>query len=129
MNIHADHRENRSKASSRALVFAGGLCGAAGVGLSAAAAHLGGAFTGTVASFLLAHAPVFVAVGLTGGNRIARIACLVLAVGLVLFCGDLLMRDFGGMRLIAMAAPAGGTLLLAGWLVLAASAFAGPRSN
>lgn len=129
MDMQAEYRESPSRTSSRALVFAGGLCGAAGVGLSAAAAHLGGAFTGTVASFLLAHAPVFVAVGLTGANRIAKIACLVLAVGLVLFCGDLLMRDFGGTRLMAMAAPTGGTLLLAGWLVLAASAFTKSKSR
>ncbi len=129
MNIHVDRNEARLKSSNRALVFVGGLCGAAGVGLSAAAAHLGGAFTGTVASFLLAHAPVFLVAGLADGNRITRIGCFILAAGLVLFCGDLLMRDFGGTRLVAMAAPTGGTLLLAGWLVLAASAFAGSRSN
>lgn len=129
MSMQAGGGHNLSETSSRVLVFAGGLCGAAGVGLSAAAAHLGGAFTGTVASFLLAHAPVLVAVGLMRANRVARIACLVLAVGLVLFCGDLLMRDFGGTRLMAMAAPTGGTLLIAGWLVLAVSAFAGSRSS
>lgn len=129
MDMQAEYRESSSRTSSRALVFAGGVCGAAGVALSAAAAHLDGAFTGTVASFLLAHAPVFVAVGLTGANRIAKIASLVLAVGLLIFCGDLLMRDFGGTRLIAMAAPTGGTLLLAGWLVLAASAFAKSKSR
>ena len=58
--------------SGRILVFAGGLIGAAGVALSAAAAHLGGAFVGTAASFLLMHAPVFLAVGLIGANRMLR---------------------------------------------------------
>ncbi|TIM12450.1 MAG: DUF423 domain-containing protein [Mesorhizobium sp.] len=112
----------------RILVFAGGLCGAAGVALSAAAAHLGGAFVGTVATFLLMHAPVFLAVGLVGANRIMRTASLILLIGLVLFCGDLLARDFLGSRLFSMSAPIGGTLLIAGWLAVAASALKRPRS-
>lgn len=113
--------------SSRILVFAGGLCGAAGVALSAAAAHLGGAFVGTAASFLIMHAPVFLAVGLLGANRILRAGSLVLLVGLVLFSGDLLARDFLGSRLFPMSAPIGGTLLIGGWLAIAASALVRPH--
>ncbi|ESX09374.1 DUF423 domain-containing protein [Mesorhizobium sp. M1148] len=114
--------------SARILVFAGGLAGAAGVALSAASAHLGGAFVGTAASFLIMHAPVFLAVGLAGASRILRIGSLVLLVGLVLFCGDLLARDFVGSRLFPMSAPIGGTLLIAGWLVIAASALVRQRT-
>ncbi|TPM41371.1 DUF423 domain-containing protein [Mesorhizobium sp. B2-3-4] len=113
---------------SRLLVTAGGLLGAAGVALSAAAAHRGGAFTGTAASFLLMHAPVFLAIGLADANRWLRMASLVLLVGLLLFAGDLLARDFWGSRLFPMSAPIGGTLLIAGWLAIAASALARPRS-
>ena len=120
----ADHP---AEGSARILVFAGGLCGAAGVALSAAAAHLGGAFVGTAASFLIMHAPVFLAVGLAGANRILRIGSLVLLVGLVLFCGDLLARDFVGSRLFPMSAPIGGSLLIAGWLAIAASALVRQR--
>ncbi|KAA3449562.1 DUF423 domain-containing protein [Mesorhizobium sp. SARCC-RB16n] len=112
---------------SRLFVFAGGLVGAAGVALSAAAAHRGGAFTGTAASFLLMHAPVFLAIGLVGANRWLRIASLVLLAGLLLFAGDLLARDFWGSRLFPMSAPIGGTLLIAGWLAIAISAVARPR--
>ncbi|WP_245273169.1 DUF423 domain-containing protein [Mesorhizobium sp. L2C084A000] len=90
--------------------------------LSAAAAHLGGAFVGTAASFLLMHAPVFLAAGLLGANRMLRIGSLILLVGLLLFCGDLLARDFIGSRLFPLSAPIGGTLLIAGWLAIAASA-------
>ncbi|MBZ9675127.1 DUF423 domain-containing protein [Mesorhizobium sp. ES1-1] len=104
------------------LVFAGGLVGAAGVALSAAAAHRGGAFTGTAASFLLMHAPVFLAVGLIGANRYLRVGSLVLLAGLLLFAGDLVARDFLGSKLFPMSAPIGGTLLIAGWLAVAASA-------
>ncbi|MER8443103.1 DUF423 domain-containing protein [Mesorhizobium sp. M1066] len=114
--------EQFSGTNSRILVLAGGLCGAAGVALSAAAAHLGGAFVGTAASFLIMHAPVFLAAGLLGANRILRIGSLILLVGLLLFCGDLLARDFIGSRLFPLSAPIGGTLLIAGWLAIAASA-------
>ncbi|MER9601433.1 DUF423 domain-containing protein [Mesorhizobium sp. M0243] len=114
--------EQFSGTSTRILVLAGGLCGGAGVALSAAAAHLGGAFVGTAASFLLMHAPVFLAAGLLGANRMLRIGSLILLVGLLLFCGDLLARDFIGSRLFPLSAPIGGTLLIAGWLAIAASA-------
>ena len=121
----ADHLAGNS---SRILVFAGGLCGAAGVALSAAAAHLGGAFVSTAASFLLMHAPVFLAVGLIGVNRMLRCGGFTLLVGLLLFSGDLLARDFLGSRLFPMSAPIGGTLLIAGWLVIAGSALLRPRA-
>ena len=119
--------EKPANGGSRLLVLAGGLVGAAGVALSAAAAHRGGAFTGTAANFLLMHAPVFLAIGLAGGSRCLRIAGLVLLVGLLLFAGDLLARDFLGSRLFPMSAPIGGTLLIAGWLAIAVSALWPPR--
>jgi uncharacterized membrane protein YgdD (TMEM256/DUF423 family) len=106
----------------RFLVAAGGLCGAAGVALAASAAHAGGAFTGTVSSFLMMHAPVFLAIGLFAGGRFLRIGAGVLLVGLIVFAGDLLARDYIGDRLFPFAAPVGGTLLIAGWILIAASA-------
>jgi len=120
--------EQSPGSSGGILVLASGLCGAAGVALSAAAAHLGGAFVGTAASFLLMHAPVFLAAGLLGATRMLRIGSLILLVGLVLFCGDLLARDFLGSRLFPLSAPIGGTLLIAGWLVIAASPLLRARS-
>lgn len=113
-------------ALARLLTVAGGLCGAAGVSLSAAAAHAGGANTGTAASFLLMHAGAFLAVGLTRSSRPLRIAATVVLVGLAVFAGDLLMRDFAGMRLFPMAAPIGGSLMILGWLAVAVTgAFTG----
>lgn len=109
-------------AAHRALIAVGGLCGAAGVALSAAAAHADGANVGTAATFLLAHAPVFLAVGMAGGSRVMRSAALVLLLGVLLFCGDLLMRDYAGTRLFPMAAPAGGAIMILGWLGMAVSA-------
>ena len=104
-------------------IFAGGLFGAAGVALSAAAAHAGGGNVATAASFLLAHAPALLALGLLARGRAMAAGGVILLVGVVLFAADLLMRHYVGTRLFPMAAPAGGTAMIAGWLVVAASAF------
>jgi len=104
------------------LAAAGGLCGAAGVALSAVAAHAGGGNIGTAATMLLAHGPVLLAAGLAGTGRAMRLAGLVLLVGVLLFAGDLLVRETGAARLFPMAAPAGGMLMIAGWLGIAVSA-------
>ncbi|MFC5386394.1 DUF423 domain-containing protein [Aquamicrobium segne] len=111
------------------IVFIAGLAGAAGVALSAAATHGGGIFTGTAASFLLAHAGVLVALGLFTANRTLHAAGLILIAGLILFCGDLLMRDYVGTRLFPFAAPIGGTLLMAGWLAIALAALRSQKSS
>lgn len=108
---------------SRSFIFAGGLAGAAGVALSAAAAHTGGHDIGIAASFLVMHAPALLAIGLFPRNRLLAAGGAILLVGLLLFCGDLAMRDFAGHRLFPMAAPIGGSALILGWLVVAASAF------
>jgi uncharacterized membrane protein YgdD (TMEM256/DUF423 family) len=71
---------------------------------------------------LLVHAPAFLAIGLLPGNRMVRLSFWTLLAGLALFTGDLAMRVYAGTRLFPMAVPAGGTLLIAGWLVVAASA-------
>lgn len=110
-------------------VVAGGLLGAAGVALLAASAHLGGAYTGTAANFMLLHAPVLVAVGLCGGSRAALVAAWGLVLGVALFAGDLLLRDAMGQRLFAYAAPMGGTVTILSWLALAASPFFARRAG
>lgn len=119
--------DSTSSTFGRLLAFAGGLCGAAGVALSAMATHHGGAFIGTAADFLLFHAAALLAIGLAGTGRWLRLGGLVLIVGLVLFCGDLLARDLLGGRLFPFAAPTGGTLLILGWLLVAASAPIRPK--
>jgi uncharacterized membrane protein YgdD (TMEM256/DUF423 family) len=114
--------------ASRPLILLGGLCGAAGAALSALASHHGGAFIGTAANFLLFHAPALLAIGLVGQIRGLQLGGFVLAFGLVLFCGDLLARDLLGNRLFPFAAPVGGTLLIAGWLAVAAAALVHPKA-
>lgn len=115
--------------ATRLLLFLAGLAGAAGVALAAAAAHRGGEGLETAATFLILHAAALVGVAALAaaapGTPFARVALIggaVLFVGLVLFSGDLAARAFLDDRLFPMAAPTGGTLLIAGWLVLAVSA-------
>ena len=119
---------NDPPAVGHILTFVAGLFGAAGVALSALAAHRSGVLIGTAAQFLLVHAAALLAIGLAGAARTFQIAGLVLATGLALFCGDLVARDLVGNRLFPFAAPAGGTLLIAGWLLLAVAALFRPKA-
>ena len=111
------------------MIIAGGLFGAAGVALSAMAAHAGGGNLGTAATMLLAHAPALLALGLLPreGSRMLALGGLVLALGVLLFAGDLVMRDWAGTRLFPMAAPAGGIAMIAGWLMVAVAGVAAGR--
>lgn len=109
--------------SSTALVFLGGVFGAAGVALSAMAAHAGGGNLSTAANMLLFHAPALLALGLAARGRLLPYAGLALALGVALFSGDLMARDFLGNRLFPMAAPAGGVIMIVGWLMVAVGAF------
>ncbi len=115
--------------TQKLFILAGGLAGAAGVALSAAAAHAGGGNVATAASFLLAHAPALLAIGLLGRGRLLAAGGAVTLAGLLLFTGDLLMRHYAGDRLFPMAAPIGGTSMIAGWLLIAASAFTIPARS
>ena len=108
--------------TSRLLILAGGVCGAAGVALSAVAAHGGSPNTASAATFLVVHAPALLVVGLIFFNAVMRWAAVILLLGLALFAGDMVSRDFLDTRLFAMAAPIGGGLMILGWLGIAVSA-------
>jgi uncharacterized membrane protein YgdD (TMEM256/DUF423 family) len=80
---------------------------------------------------LLFHATAVLAVVALAGRgmvhgRIAIAAGFGFVVASALFAGDLTLRQFAGHSLFSMAAPTGGTLLIASWLTLALSA-AWPR--
>jgi uncharacterized membrane protein YgdD (TMEM256/DUF423 family) len=110
-----------------------GVMGAAGVALSAAAAHAGaGTSVASAAQLLLFHATAVPgAVALADRGRLWRGAALLAAVGFVagavLFAGDISLRSFAGHRLFPMAAPTGGSLLIVAWLVLALAAIVGDK--
>lgn len=105
------------------------LMGFAGVGLLAAAAHAAPnpppvQMAGQV---LLFHASVLfgATVARKGGylrDMPARIALSAIILGTLLFAADLARLGFVGAGLFPYAAPAGGWLMLGGWLVLAVAA-------
>ncbi len=116
----------------RILVILAGIMGADGVILAAAAAHQGDATRLMPASsMLLFHATAILAVAALAERGIIHFKIgiaagfgFVIAAGL--FSGDLTMRQYAGHGLFPMAAPTGGTLLIASWLLLAVAA-AWPR--
>ena len=112
------------------LLVLASLAGACGVLLAAAAAH-GAPASGldSAAYLLLFHAvAVLSAAGLADRGLLCRPMAMAAMAGFIvggsLFAGDIAMRAFANQRLFPMAAPAGGTLLILAWLVLAVAAIA-----
>jgi uncharacterized membrane protein YgdD (TMEM256/DUF423 family) len=114
--------------AERTLVALAGLMGACGVVLAAGAAHLADASRlAAASSMLLFHAcAVLGTVALTERGvlnaRVGIVAAFGFVIAAVLFAGDLTVRQYAGHSLFPFAAPTGGTLMIASWLVLAASA-------
>lgn len=115
----------------RVWIVAGSLAGCTAVGLSALRAHalpqrLDAPALAMVDSALTMqgwHALALLAAALLAprAGRLAHLAAACFAAGLVLFCGAVYALVFSGLRL-GPVAPVGGTLLMLGWLLLAASA-------
>jgi uncharacterized membrane protein YgdD (TMEM256/DUF423 family) len=116
----------------RILVVLAAIMGADGVILAAASAHLPDASRLASASSML----LFHATAILGAVALAERAIVDIRIGIVaafgfviaasLFAGDLTLRQYAGHSLFPMAAPTGGTLLIASWLALAVAA-AWPR--
>lgn len=116
----------------RILIILAGIMGADGVILAAASAHQPDATRlASASSMLLFHATAVLAVvALTERGvihvRIGIASAFGFVVAAALFAGDLTLRQYAGHSLFQMAAPTGGTLLIASWLLLAVAA-AWPR--
>jgi uncharacterized membrane protein YgdD (TMEM256/DUF423 family) len=112
------------------LLALAGLMGAAGVILAAAASHGAEARLLANASMMcLAHAPVIVGlVALEDRMRLALTAAALLIVGTSIFSGDLLLRSLG-LPVIAYSAPAGGLVMIVGWLSVCVGAVLSLRSK
>jgi len=112
----------------RILIILAGVMGADGVILAAVATHQNDAVRlAPASSMLLFHAAAVLAtVALTERGVVHRTGGLLAACGFVvgaaLFATDLSLRHFAGHSLFPLAAPTGGTLLIASWLVLAIAA-------
>jgi uncharacterized membrane protein YgdD (TMEM256/DUF423 family) len=112
----------------RLLVALAGVMGAAGVILAAAAAHQPDATRlASASSMLLFHAPAVLAAVLLVERRVIHmqlgfVAAFGFVIAAALFAGDLTLRQYAGHSLFPIAAPAGGTLLILSWLMLAVAA-------
>jgi uncharacterized membrane protein YgdD (TMEM256/DUF423 family) len=112
----------------RILAALAGLMGACGVVLAAGSAHLADASRlAAASSMLLFHAcAVLGTVALTERGvlhaRVGLVAACGFVIAALLFAGDLTVRQYADHSLFPFAAPTGGTLMIASWLVLAASA-------
>lgn len=100
----------------------GALYGAAGVALLAAGAHMAaGGLATTAADFLLFHAATLV--GLCAAASRARRAvplmgaASLITLGTLMFSGHLALHALFGRVPLPLAAPIGGSLTIAGWLV------------
>ncbi len=114
---------------NRVILAVAALLGAAGVAAAAGSTHTGDqALLGPLALIALTHAPALIALAACAPPfRLMRGATVVIAFGAALFSADLALRHFTGASLFPFAAPIGGTGLIAGWLILAASAVIGGR--
>ncbi len=118
---------------SQTLLALAGLMGAAGIVLTAAGAHgKPGSGLDSAGYLLLIHALALLAgVALLREPLLYRPLALAslwgFAAGAVLFAADVAARAYLGNRLFPFAAPAGGMIMIASWLVLTVSALAALR--
>jgi uncharacterized membrane protein YgdD (TMEM256/DUF423 family) len=109
----------------RLTLFFAGLIGAFGVGFSALAAHGGDTrLYGAAALICLTQAPALLALSIGWRTvRTALAASALIGIGSILFAGDVSFLARFGHGLFPMAAPTGGTMMILGWLAVAAGAF------
>ena len=112
----------------RILIVLAGVMGADGVILAAAVAHQADATRlAAASSMLLFHATAVLAVVALAERgvihaRIGIASAFGFVIAAALFAGDLTLRQYADHSLFTMAAPAGGTLLILSWLLLAVAA-------
>lgn len=117
-----------SSGTHRIVVALAGCLGACGVVLAAAAAHRPHAgILLSASSRLLFHALATLATIMLAERRIIRptpgtVAAFGFILGAALFASDLTVLQLMGHRLFPMAAPTGGSLMIASWLVLVVAA-------
>ena len=106
------------------LAFNGALCAAAAVALAAYAAHgaqgEAQARLQLAAMFAFGHGVALAALAPATTPRLGRFALSSLYLGVLVFCGSLVMNVFAQWP--TTLAPLGGMLLIGGWLLYAVDA-------
>ena len=120
-----------SKGAASAAPFAlcalAGLAGAVGVALAAAAAHqVDSPALATAATMVMIHAGAVLAIAAVAlrsenSRRWTSVGAVMFAA-VTLFGSDIALNTFAGHHLFPMAAPTGGSLLIASWLAVAVAA-------
>jgi uncharacterized membrane protein YgdD (TMEM256/DUF423 family) len=110
----------------RMWVGLGAVAGLLAVALAAMAAHVPGLGSQAVRDAVQMqgwHALALFGVGIWArrGGVLAHLAGAAFALGMLLFCGSIVLLALTGVRLPSVA-PAGGMLLMAGWALLGLSA-------
>jgi uncharacterized membrane protein YgdD (TMEM256/DUF423 family) len=118
----------RNDMAWRLVLALAGVIGATGVMAAAGASHGGeGRNLSAIAAIGLAHGPALLALGLAGRGRVLGVAAGLLAIGTLVFVGDLSMREWLGQGLFPGAAPLGGAGMIGGWLAIVVAALAWRR--
>ena len=118
------NRKGVATAAPFALCALAALAGAAGVALAAVAAHkVDSPALATAATMLMIHAAAVLAIAAIAlrsenPSRWVAVSGLMLAA-VALFSGDIALNTLAGRHIFPMAAPTGGSLLIASWLALA----------
>ena len=112
----------------RNLLVCAAFNGAMAVALGAFAAHGASpsvkSLLTTGAQYQMVHAVLAVACAIwSSGGKVARIAGWLAAGGGLIFCLALAMIGLLSLPVMGAVAPVGGTLMIAGWIVLAVAAF------
>jgi uncharacterized membrane protein YgdD (TMEM256/DUF423 family) len=110
------------------LLFAG-ILGVGGVLAAAAGSHGGDdRVLGAVALIALTQAPAMLAFGLASpAGRLLRAGAIAIGGGACLFSGILAGRQLFDIVILPMAAPAGATATVVGWILVALAGLAGRR--
>ena len=111
----------------RLVLALAGVIGACGVMAAAAASHGDSRNLAAIATIALAHGPALLALGLVGRGRVLGLAAALLAMGTLVFIGDLGMREWLGQGLFPGAAPLGGAGMIGGWFAIVVAAHAWRR--
>lgn len=111
--------------SHRLTLTAAGLIGAVGIISAAAASHAGESRNlPAIALICLAHGPALLALGVSPlRGRAWSIAAALLAVGTLIFAGDLGLREWLGQGAFPGAAPLGGAGMIGGWIAIVVAAW------
>ena len=116
--------ENNDKGVPRGALYfilaLAGLAGAGGVALAAVAAHkVDSPALATAATLLMIHAAAVVGLLALAHSRAWLAAASLMLGAASLFSGDIALHTLCGQHIFPVAAPTGGSLLIASWIAVA----------